>query len=78
MATKQLYGARAANLIFSLLPVRSSGAGSRWHLADLLPVFRPGVSVRQGPRRECAEFIILSSRYCFHCEAFSLFLLLPR
>lgn len=45
-AIKQLYSARAANLIFNLLPVRSSGPGSRWHLADLLRVSRPDVSIQ--------------------------------
>lgn len=42
----------------NLLPVQPSGAGSRWHLADLLRVLGATSSVREGPSEECAEFVL--------------------
>lgn len=46
MTIKQCYCVRVVNVIFNLLPVQSSGAGSRLHLVDLLCLFRPATSAQ--------------------------------
>lgn len=46
MAMKQCYRVCAVIMIFNLLFVQSGVAGSRWHLADLLCMFRPAMSVQ--------------------------------